>query len=64
MTKFTDDFVCVSGYITNTFINTNWRAVLKQMGQPMYDALALKIHRIFSEAAKTVPYKDIFDDPE
>jgi hypothetical protein len=30
----------------------------------MYDALGLIIHRIFNEAAKTVPYKDIFDDPE
>jgi hypothetical protein len=26
--------------------------------------LGLNIHSIFSEATKTVPYKDIFDDPE
>jgi hypothetical protein len=48
----------------NKFINANWRAVLKEIGQPAYDALGLHIHRVFSEAAKTVPYKDIFDDTE
>jgi hypothetical protein len=48
----------------NSFINTNWRAVLKQVDRPAYDALGLSVHRIFSEAARTVPYKDIFDDSE
>jgi hypothetical protein len=48
----------------NRLINENWWPVLKQMGQPGYDALGLNIHSIFSEATKTVPYKDIFDDPE
>jgi hypothetical protein len=48
----------------NTFINSNWRAVLKHVGEPMYEAMGLFAHKIISEAAKTVPYKDIFDDAE
>jgi hypothetical protein len=48
----------------NSFVNANWRAVLKQVERPTFDALGLSVHRIFSEAARTVPYKDIFDDLE
>jgi hypothetical protein len=48
----------------NKFLNANWRAMLKQVGEPLNDALGLNIHRTCSEAAKTVPYKDIFDDAE
>jgi hypothetical protein len=48
----------------NRFINANWRAVFQQMGQPAHDSLGLSIHRIFREAVKTVPYKDIFEDAE
>jgi hypothetical protein len=48
----------------NAFINENWRAVLKELGQPTYDALALIVNNIIGAAAKTVPYKDMFDDTE
>jgi hypothetical protein len=56
--------VSVAGDNMNIFINENWRAVLKEIGQPTYDALSLIVHDIISAAAKTVPYKDIFDDTE
>jgi hypothetical protein len=48
----------------NKFINENWRAVLKELGSPTYDALGLVVHNIISGAARTVPYKDLFDDTE
>jgi hypothetical protein len=48
----------------NAFINENWRAVMKEIGQPTYDALGLIIHTMLSGAARSVPYKDIFDDTE
>jgi hypothetical protein len=48
----------------NTFINMNWRAAFKELGPTANNALGLSIHRIFREAATTVPYKDIFDDAE
>ncbi|PNF31883.1 hypothetical protein B7P43_G07895 [Cryptotermes secundus] len=54
----------VLGYYVNKLINANWRAVLKQLGESINEAFGLTIHRIFSEAAKTVPYKDFFDDIE
>lgn len=58
------DNVSVSGYYGNKFINANWRAVLNQIREPLNEAFGLTVHRIFSEAAKTVPYKDFFDDTE
>jgi hypothetical protein len=54
----------VSGDNMNAFINENWRGVLKEIGQPTYDAISLIVHNIISAAAKTVPYKDMFDDTE
>jgi hypothetical protein len=45
----------------NQFINENWQEVLKELGQPTYDALGLVVHKILSGAARTVPYKDLFD---
>lgn len=54
----------VSGDYANKFINANWRAALKQVREPMNEALGLTVHRIFSEAAKAVPYKEFFDDTE
>jgi hypothetical protein len=56
--------LCVSGDIMNRFLNANWRAVMKQIGRSIYDALGLSINEIFSDAAKTVPYQDIFDGVE
>jgi hypothetical protein len=56
--------VSISGDAMNKFMNENWREVLKQLGKPTYDALGLIVHTILTEAAKTVPYKDIFDDTE
>jgi len=54
----------VSADNMNAFINENWRAVMKEIGQPTYDALGLIIHTMLSGAARSVPYKDIFDDTE
>jgi hypothetical protein len=48
----------------NTFINENWRAVIKEIGQPTYDALGLIVHTMVTKSARTVPYKDVFDDTE
>jgi hypothetical protein len=48
----------------NHFINENWREVLNELGQPTYDALGLIVHKILSDAAATVPYKDMFDDTD
>jgi hypothetical protein len=56
--------VSISGDAMNKFINENWREVFKQIGKPTYDAVGLVVHTILTEAAKTVPYKDIFDDTE
>jgi hypothetical protein len=48
----------------NNFINENWRLIMKEAGQLLYDAMGNVLNAIFSEAAKTVPYDDIFDDVE
>ena len=48
----------------NKFINENWRAVLKEIGQPTYDALGLIVHMMITESASMVPYKDVFDGVE
>nr|UES72773.1 ssp1 protein [Reticulitermes aculabialis] len=54
----------VLGDNMNTFINENWREVLKVVGKPTYDALGLIIHTMITEASKTVPYKNVFLDVE
>jgi hypothetical protein len=48
----------------NKFINENWRTVLQELGPSTYDALGLVAHKIIIDAARTVPYKDIFDGTE
>jgi hypothetical protein len=48
----------------NQFINDNWRDVLNEIGKPTYDSLGLIVHKILSDAAAMVPYKDLFDDTE
>jgi hypothetical protein len=48
----------------NAFINENWRSLKKEIGQPTYDVLGNVIHTMFSGAARTVPFKDVFDDVE
>jgi hypothetical protein len=48
----------------NEFINENWRTAIKELGQPTYDALGFIIHTMLTNAARTVPYRDIFDDTE
>jgi hypothetical protein len=50
------------GDFTNNFINRNWRAIMKNSGYLFYDAFGEVVHMILSDAAKTVPYTDIFDD--
>jgi hypothetical protein len=37
---------------------------MSEVGQKLFNALGLIIHSIFSQAATTVPYKDIFNDTE
>jgi hypothetical protein len=60
------DNVClsVSGNADNKHVNDNWCATLNQTGPKSYQILGQIIHRIFSQAATTVPYKDIFNDRE
>jgi hypothetical protein len=48
----------------NQFINDNWRDVLRELGQPTYDALGLVVHTILTNTLKVVPYKDLFDDTD
>jgi hypothetical protein len=48
----------------NKFLNENWHQVVKEAGQPTYNALGLIIHNVFSGTALTVAYKDVFDDVE
>jgi hypothetical protein len=54
----------LSGDYMNNFINENWRLVWEEKGLLLYNAFGSIAHTIFSEAVKTVPYKDIFDDVE
>jgi hypothetical protein len=56
--------VSVSGNKMNKFINEKWRTIIIQHGPVVFEALGSIIHRIFSHAATTVPYKDIFNDTE
>jgi hypothetical protein len=66
MSGYCNVSVClsVSGDEMNRYINDNWDAVMYQVGRDVYDAFGLVIHKIFKESAKTVPYKDIFNDTE
>jgi hypothetical protein len=48
----------------NKFINENWRTLLKELGQPSYDALGSIAHKIISDAARMIPYRDLFDDTD
>lgn len=54
--------IFLSGDSMNTFINENWKLILEDKGTLLYDAMGNVIHTIFLGAAKTVPYKNIFDD--
>lgn len=63
-TKGNELCLSVSGDNMNKFLNENWRDVLKVIGQPTYEALGLIAHTIATEAAKTVPFKDVFLDLE
>jgi hypothetical protein len=54
-------FICVSESEANKFINDNLETVLSDFGPYVFDALGMVIHKIFSHAATTVKYKDIFE---
>jgi hypothetical protein len=45
-------------------MNDNVGALVKEVGPQVFDALGQIIHRIFSQAATTVPYNDIFNGTE
>ena len=48
----------------NNYINENLGNVLRDIGPKSFDTLGLVIHSIFSHAATTVPYKELFNDTE
>jgi len=48
----------------NKYVNENFHTMLGEIGQQLNDSLGLIIHKIFSHAATTVPYRDIFNDTE
>jgi len=59
--------VCLSVVSETAFhkhCNDNFDVLLKEVGQQVFDELGLIIHKIFSNAATKVPYKDIFNDTE
>jgi hypothetical protein len=45
-------------------MNDNIDTLVRYVGPTAFDAFGQIIHRIFSQAATTVPYKDIFNDTE
>jgi hypothetical protein len=51
----------VSGNEGNKYLNDNWRAIVQLHGKGTYKTLGLILHKILSQAATTVLYKDIFD---
>ena len=48
----------------NKYLNDNFHAMWGEVGKIVNDSLGLIIHRIFSHAATTVAYRDIFNDTE
>ena len=54
----------VSGNAFHKHVNENLETLMSEVGREVFDALGLVIHRIFSNAATTVAYKDIFNDTE
>jgi hypothetical protein len=48
----------------NDFINENWREILRELGKPTMESLGGIFFKIFADASKTVPYKDVFDGTE
>ena len=48
----------------NKYINDNWRAVVAVHGPKALESLGLILHGIFSHAATTVPYKELFNDTD
>jgi hypothetical protein len=57
-------YLYVSGNEANKYLNDNMDTVLSDVGPHVFDSLGLIIHKIFSQAATTVLYKDIFNDIE
>jgi len=58
-------YLCVvSGNAFNKHASESFEALLREVGQELFDELGLIIHKIFSNAATVVPYKDIFNDTE
>ena len=54
----------VSGKEMNKYVNENFPTMLIEFRKQLFDTYGLIIHRIFSHAATTVPYRDIFNDTE
>jgi hypothetical protein len=48
----------------NKYMNDNWQTMVDQFGPKGFESIGLIIHRIFSHATTTVPYKELFDDTE
>ena len=57
-------YLSVSGNEMNNDINENFHTLMGEIGKQLFDPYGLIIHRIFSHAATTVPYRDIFNDTE
>jgi hypothetical protein len=57
-------YLYVSGNEANKYINENIDKLAIELGPKTFSFFGLIIHKIFREAATTVPYKDIFNETE
>jgi hypothetical protein len=48
----------------NKYLNDNWRSKIEHFRPEGFKSIGLLLHNIFSHAATTVPYKDLFNDTE
>jgi len=46
----------------NTFLNENWREVVKDLGPPINEALGQVVKTIFTNILELVPYDESFPE--
>jgi hypothetical protein len=57
-------YLCVSGNEVNKYLNNNIDTLVSEVGPTAFDGFSRIIHTVFSQAAATVPNKDIFNNIE
>jgi hypothetical protein len=58
------DFLLLSGDAVNKFLNENWRVLYTETGKDLSMLVGKMVFSIFKEAAKTVPFRELFNDVE